>query len=287
MSTRTLIQSVTQSAARASRLWAWPTTLSLNAPIVAVTWQVLFAQSVGVMSERHHIFILFTAVWLAYSADRWLDSRRTPDPAILRRSFYRRYSKRVASIWLVVCLLSVAVALWSLTSQEFMNGVLLLLVTLTYLLNVHLRQPTLLPKEAHIGLIFAAGVTLFVWPQRPSWPLLLACALFAALCFINCGFIARWERASDGRHQEPSLARRYPRLTRALPRLAHALGLGGLAAALYTPNLGPLFASISLSAWLLYLLHRASPQLNKDACRTLADAALLTPLIPLVLSLLY
>ena len=76
-----------------SRPWLWPNLLSLDAPIVALLWQLLFIRcfhgSLGVLPA----VLLAIAVWLIYVADRMLDAWRglTKQP---RHEFYRRFGVR-------------------------------------------------------------------------------------------------------------------------------------------------------------------------------------------------
>ena len=56
------------------QLWLWPNLLSLDAPIVALLWQILFARCFHARVETLPSVLLVLAVWLIYAADRTLDS---------------------------------------------------------------------------------------------------------------------------------------------------------------------------------------------------------------------
>jgi len=58
------------------RWWQWPTVLSLDAPMVVATWQLLLAQLAAVVLDFSRIAVLALSVWLAYVADRWLEAVR-------------------------------------------------------------------------------------------------------------------------------------------------------------------------------------------------------------------
>ncbi len=57
-----------------TRLWLWPNLLSLDAPIVAVLWQILFARCFQVPVDALAALLLLLTVWLIYAADRTLDA---------------------------------------------------------------------------------------------------------------------------------------------------------------------------------------------------------------------
>src|SRR5512140_3956356 len=85
-----------------SRPWLWPNLLSLDAPIVALLWQLLFVRcfhgSLGTLPAA----LLAVAVWLIYVADRTLDAwRGMPGTAEQpRHQFYRRHWRAVLPIWI-------------------------------------------------------------------------------------------------------------------------------------------------------------------------------------------
>src|SRR3954451_15813809 len=56
-----------------SRWWLWPNLLGLDAPLVAVVWQALFARTVHVTLFPAARLALALAVWAVYLADRLLD----------------------------------------------------------------------------------------------------------------------------------------------------------------------------------------------------------------------
>ena len=63
-----------ESASEPARIWLWPNLLSLDAPLVAVVWQVMFARCFQVPVDTVAAALLLLTVWLVYSADRTLDA---------------------------------------------------------------------------------------------------------------------------------------------------------------------------------------------------------------------
>ncbi len=63
-----------------ARFWLWPNLLSLDAPVVAVLWQILFARCFQVPVDALAALLLLLTVWLIYAADRTLDAWRGDVP---------------------------------------------------------------------------------------------------------------------------------------------------------------------------------------------------------------
>src|SRR5574340_1641239 len=70
----------------------WLTVFSMDAPAVAVLWQLLFARTFHVQLSASTTILLALVVWLIYVADRVLDALRAPGrgPQATRHIFYRR-----------------------------------------------------------------------------------------------------------------------------------------------------------------------------------------------------
>ena len=256
--------------------------LSLDAPLVAVLWQGLFAQVLGATLAWHHVLLLAAPVWLVYSADRLFDGwqRHPRDAQTRRHHFYIVRRKEVAGVWVAVLAASLLTALLTLRPGELAGGLLVLGATLGYLARLHLFPETKLvvPKEVQVALLFGAGVALFLVPSGSPWRMLPPLALFTLLCALNCAFISRWEAATDTQRHLSLL--RYPRLGTRLPHVALALACTAALLTFTSPNAAPLYGAIAGSALALFELERA--RLSPAALRVLGDAALLTP-APLLL----
>src|SRR3954463_7913322 len=86
-------------ARRAPGVFTWLNVVCLDAPIVAVTWQWLFARSFQVPIARGATAALFLTAWLIYLADRLVDSLSLEPraPQSLRQGFCLRHR----GFWLV------------------------------------------------------------------------------------------------------------------------------------------------------------------------------------------
>ena len=266
---------------KALPLWALPTALSLDAPLVAVLWQGLFAASFEVSLAWHHPVILGASVWLVYVADRLLDAGRLElnQPHTFRHVLHARYRRAFAAAWLVVLVTVGVMVLGFLTPREILLGTAVSAAVLAYVAGIHFLETKrpVFTKELQVGLVFGAGVTLSVWAQAPSFRLLLSAFLFAALCSFNCLLIAVWERRVDRAQGYASLALTLPRLPALLPPALLLFSLGALALTRLLPY--PLTLSLAVAAALLWLLNAYREAFSRESLRVLADAALLTPLL--------
>ena len=157
--------------------------------------------------------------------------------------------------------------------------------TLAYFSGVHSHRKLPAPmsavfsKEFLVGALFTAGCVLPVWSQSPQIAdaasphrLLLAPMLFfAALAWLNCRAIGRWE----SNHQDSGIGRVLP--------VAIALGAIGLllaaSVAAVQPRSAALLGAGAVSALLLAALDRLRFRITPLALRAAADLVLLTPVL--------
>lgn len=147
-----------------------------------------------------------------------------------------------------------------------------------------LRWPRPFPsKEFLVGLLFTAGCVLPTWhrpntfaaPDSAIWTFWIPAVYFAALAWLNCSCIARWERVEGP-------ARRNHHSPQSLQSIASALAAIGLLlcflAASAHPRSAALLAAGAMSASLLALLDHTRARMTPLALRAAADLVLLTPL---------
>jgi hypothetical protein len=272
------------------RWWQWFIILSIDAPAVALVWQAMFARIAGVQLGCAPAIVLGLSVWLAYTADRWIEGWRLPDEQTKtpRHRFYQQQRWPMAFLWLVVLAGDVTVAFTGLTTSELLSGWVLLVPVLAYLLShqlVHRNSRWRAPKELCVAALLAAGAALFPLDRAPHAARLLAPALglFALLCFVNCVLISVWEREVDAIQGQTSLAQQFRAATEWSHTLPWMVALIALIFALSETG-APRAAAASAcgSGVLLWLIHRYEPKLGWKLSRLLADAALLTPILPLL-----
>jgi hypothetical protein len=251
------------------RILLWPNLLSLDAPLVAVLWQILFVRCFRAQPNIAAAVLLVAAVWLIYSADRMLDAWRGSVNRP-RHEFCRRHWRAVLPVWSGVFVLAGCFSWFVLPPSLFDRGAVLLAAVVLYFLAVHVAPPgfrRLWPKEAMVGLLFALGASIAAWNHLRGPADLLTLLLFSCLCWINCIAIEQWEAGSD----------QWP-----VGLLAAGVAL---AAILLLWQERPILGSAeSASALAFVWLDRCRSRLSLDAQRILADAALLSPVIFLPLT---
>ncbi len=246
--------------------WLWPNLLSLDAPLVAAVWQLLFARCFHTALDPVAATLLVLAVWLIYAGDRILDAW-TASSTLPRHEFYRRHWRAVVPVWLAIFALSAWLACTQLTGPTFERGIVLAAAVALYFSIVHLLRPAW-PKELAVAILFAMGATLSAWNAIRSAADIETIVLFSCLCWINCIAIERWETGEDltGRPLETA-----------------AILVAGAAAITYSQR--PVLSSAEMASAIAFvILEHTRRRLSGDALRVLADAALLTPLLFLPLS---
>lgn len=270
---------------RGPRWWQWPTVLSLDAPAVAVAWQGMIAKETGGHAGRAGALVLALSIWLAYSADRWIEGFRVPPDQVKtqRHRFYQTARSAVVVIWLLVLIADVSVALARLSPAQIRAGFWLMPFAMMYVLShqfLHRESPWRLPKEICVALLLSGGVYALVAPTIPaghSGRALLPLALFAWIAFANCVLISCWERTIDAAHGQTSIVRQFA-AGFTISRLAPWIGfLLGVVVAVMFPGARAAGVCAAISGALLIVLERTETRLGWEAARVLADAVLLTP----------
>lgn len=260
----------------------WLNVFCLDAPLVAISWQWLFARQMGFslpVVERETLF--FTA-WLIYLADRLADSLVLDVDVTksLRQVFCFRHRKLFFVMTITIALFDTALVLSRLDRGIFVLGLFLGAIALIYLaINfafAGLWQAIPL-KEIAIGFLFSAGTLLALGPRLFAIPSTMSAAiLFACLCSLNCMSIAVWERDLDRAQKKYSIATRWSRSDLFVPVLLIVLFAICLVFAFVDPGLRSLSLCLGVSAILLAALHIAPAA--RDERTALADLVLLTPL---------
>ena len=265
----------------------WLTVLSLDAPAVAVLWQLLFARSFHAQVSASITVLLGLVVWLIYVADRLLDTLKVPAQGAepTRHLFYRRHLWAFLLPFTAVFLLAAWISLTRLDENTFRDGTAILLAVGVYFLTVHLLSPgrEWLPKEMQVGVLFALGTCFPVLEQmsRSNVFMLATYLVFTALCWMNCAAIEyeEWKRLRHHQFGSPHqwtlwMGRRFLWIAFAIAILVAGLIASGIGRAHRE-----LLASELMSALALALIRYKDKSLSIDQFRILVDIALFTPLL--------
>ncbi len=262
--------------AEKTKPWLWPNLLSLDAPIVALLWQILFARCFHAPLNYVTSALLAFAVWLIYVADRALDGRSKFARLTPRHIFYRLHWRSLAPLWIAALAGCGWLALTRLDAEVLRHGIALLAAVVVYFAFVHWAPAGLRriwPKEAAVGVLFALGTSLSAWNHVQTLADAATILLFSALCWINCIAIENWETRDWRRTPERlvSVAAVCVALMAIVLFRGHRPVLGGA-------EMASALAFVALD----YARRRFA--ISADLLRVLADAALLSPLIFLPLS---
>jgi hypothetical protein len=295
---------------RRAPFWLWPNLLSLDAPLVAVAWLFMFSRAWRVDFHPWHAYAaLGLTVWIIYVADRLLDVRmsESDDPSLgLRHKFHAKYWKwfvagvvlaSAAVLWLAFKRLpGVVIGHWS---PE--NGLkigysipIIFLVGCFYILVIFVSSNSDIPYIRNIlaGMIFGLGTALAAHVYLPMESFMemvqsreVIC--FGVLCILNISAIHLWEhsRSSD----DPDV-READEISLTLPLILLAASALWFA---YQDNPGmfggdvaeaesltrPFFYGVLVSAGLLQVINRTRDRFSMDALRSLADLAMIVPLL--------
>lgn len=152
------------------------------------------------------VVALGISVWLIYTADHLWDARKNDKPSTFRHSFHQKNFKLIATIWVLIAALGIAI-LFFLPVDILKYGGILLVAVLIYFLLLHiLRTKRIMHKEISIAFIYSAGIfvaplamvndeNIFAW----EWFFLL----YFSLALINVFLFAMYEEAidkEDGHH---------------------------------------------------------------------------------------
>lgn len=289
----TLVPRAPRPAPHRSPLALWHL-LSLDAPSVAAVWTIAIAAAVGLHLPWTVPSAMFIAVWILYAADRLLDARpldsqQSAHDLEERHRFHHRH--RRAFLFVIAFSALVLIGLLRTPDPHALRLYTLLATLLAaYFIIIHVRPDSAhrLPKELAVGIFFPAAVFIPTVARLPQLrlDLLPVALLLAATCSLNCLFLYAWEHPGErtDAHWSTHWATRH---LRALTWSVAALSL--LCCLLSAPLLSQssaLTSCILASSLLLLLLHHLRARLQPIHLRALADLVLLTPLIPLGLSLL-
>lgn len=257
---------------------------SFDAPTVAAVWSLAFAWVVRARLPLWVLVLQILVVWTVYVGDRLLDARaglRRWGSELRERHFFHWRHRRVLAPLAVIsaCAAACIVLHWMPVGARERDSVLAV-ASLAYFTRVHAgwegeqrSRPgggfafrRIFSKELLVGVLFTAGCALPVLSPAHWAVLTLPIAFFAALAWLNCRAIERWESGQSG-----------------IARIARWTACAGMIAAATTafaqPRSAALLAAGAMSALLLAGLDRHRQRIAPVALRALADLVLLTPVL--------
>ncbi len=188
--------------------------LSLDAPLVAVSWQNLASRILGVSLTWNEVLLLFLATWLAYAGDRLLDSIQQAEnkSGLPRHLFAVKYRQILGFVWGGVFLLTTILALVTVVLSKLMIASALVSGVAFYFLICFLFPRfarIIIPRELVVSGVFVATALFFPVSHSQGFAYLALTTYLAivlwSLALMNCLGISCWERDEDHRAGERTL----------------------------------------------------------------------------------
>jgi hypothetical protein len=249
---------------------------SFDAPSVALAWSLAFAWAARVRLPVWVLVLQVLVVWVVYVGDRLLDARAglrrwSQDDLRERHYFHWTHRRLLVPLALAAATASACIALRWMQVRIAERDSVLGLASLAYFTRVHAgplrgRLSWLFSKELLVGVLFTIGCVLPAWSRSGLLPMAVPAAFFAAVAWLNCWAIDRWEA-----HATPGRTFRVAAVIAAFGATCACLLMA------VEPRAAVLLACGAASALLLGLLDRASPRLQPVTLRALADFVLLVP----------
>jgi hypothetical protein len=271
------------------------------------------ARALGVHLPLSSPLLLAIGTWLVYVADRILDGLLAGSSSSLRERhfFYARHRRAFLIAAIPAGLLLLWLILTRMNRAARHEDVAVFGVALLYFCAIHAHGPAAerwLPKELAVGVVFAVATAVPAWSRLPlaqdvrmdgpggCRPVLALMVLFlAALCWLNCVAIEKWERKGDGGrvlgaqlrlagessgpHRTTLWAQRHLRALTGGLALAATLAAGAaLLTGPYSASLAIFLACAVTGVCLLALDHQHA-SLSAFSLRIAADAAMLSPVL--------
>jgi hypothetical protein len=256
---------------------------------VAALWTWFIASANHLHLPAISIVSMFLAVWMLYAADRLLDARYIGASAsanLEARHYFHHRHRRAFLTGILVASIALAILLPHLEPQAIHLYLILGGLLFGYFILIHATSSAhRLPKEIAVGIFFAAATFIPTVSRRPDLRISLfpLAVLFATACSLNCLFIYTWEHSSHTPsgppvHPATQLAlHKLPLLTTTLLFLSTAFSV------LDRKALWSIPCAITASTIFLLLLHHRRHHTARLTLRSLADLALITPLLLLPL----
>lgn len=191
---------------------------------MGLVWQVAFAVAFcGRYPSFAESTIIGLTIWIAYTADRLLDSMHLDlsRPHTLRHRFHFHRRRQIGLIWISAIVVDAILVFNSASESQLRWGYAAIAAVLAYGGGVHFvgHARCWIPKELQAGVVFAVGVSLMAWSEtnRDLAPLLCSTLMAGLLFSANCFAVACWERNLDASQGFASWLTRYPTASKWLP----------------------------------------------------------------------
>jgi hypothetical protein len=268
------------------RVWVWPNLIGLDAPIVAVCWQAMFAKIAGVDLPWLIHLILGLSTWCIYLADRIIDVIRYPQHASTsRHRFTQHHIRKLIALLIIGSICNLFLIIKFLPQNLLISGVITLgLVAMYYLIRLTSLKNiiTIVPREVMCGMLFALGCAIaphaystIPWSHTPS--LIIPVITFGMVCSASCILISIWEKEADDAAGDLSIVTTHSKFIHYIATSLTCLAVISISLAYFF--YWQAFLAVALSAILLRLTLHYEDRISPIHLRVLADTVFISPLL--------
>lgn len=275
--------------------WLWPNVLGLDAPIVAVVWQYLFAVVFEIKIPASNYLALFLVVWVIYSADRLLDAKMLSSKknSTTRHNYYHQNYRVLFFITAIIATVTAVICLTSIPFAVLKFGLMISCFVIVYFIHRKWGRGGMivfLPKEIFVGLVFAIGTTLigYTWTREiPDVFLSIPVIGFGVLCSMNCLAISVWEKDSDAFNDNSALPQLLPQFSTHFPLISLIVFLimSFVTYTLFRSEDFLVLLAASLGCGMISLISFFGQRFSNQLIRVLADVAVLAPALLIIIFL--
>ena len=199
----------------------WFSTLndySLDAPLIAISWQIVLARDFSVDLSVFHHLILGVSVWLSYGADRFCEPNLPNGRGARRHEVFKDHAGTFFLCWSTSLLAIVCCSLAHLELRCILFG---LCLTILCLVNFALcRSEARLgfaspcAKEIRTAGILSLGCCFFPAYETTIGLDQVAChwAVLFSLFLVNCLAVSRWDWPEDEKRGRLSFFQQSPKM---------------------------------------------------------------------------
>ena len=228
------------------------------------------------------LLVLGAAVFIIYTADRFIDNAKSPRPSTPRHRFQFSNRKLLAQISIGLAIVSAILLFW-VPFETIKMGLFLAVFTACYLYFVFKVKSEIAFKELFIAVVYTLGVWgAAQWAQpQIGWEVLIFAGIYGLLALQNLLLLA-WFEAFDADGDSLAVRLGDDTTQKCLNGLFWLVALGCCYVAVVSEHrYCQRFAVITfcMSAWLAFLKKESAVFLVNERYRWLTDAVFLIPIV--------
>ena len=176
--------------------------LSLDAPLVVLSWQEVISIDLNINPTPSQKVVLVLAIWLAYSADRYLEcyGERSGVKLESRHTFFLRNQKSFLMIWVIILLFSVFLSMNAFSSLQIVTGwglVVLAIINQTFSYFESSGTKRIFSKRNRTSLLLSLACIYLPFSIGILFEGLLITSFLFFMFWLNCTQIILWENANN------------------------------------------------------------------------------------------